>query len=50
MSQLARRNFLKTLLAASAAGLMPSRTAAAPETAAALRIFQAGRHFRRLFG
>ncbi|MGA3323074.1 MAG: sugar phosphate isomerase/epimerase family protein [Terriglobia bacterium] len=42
MSQLARRNFLKTSLAASAASLMPVRMRGATETAAALRVFKLG--------
>jgi sugar phosphate isomerase/epimerase len=42
MSHLPRRNFLKYLLAASAAGLMPARTPCATETTAALRIFKLG--------
>ena len=42
MSHLARRNFLKTVLAASAAGFVPGQTRGTTETAAALRIFKLG--------
>ena len=42
MQQLARRNFLKTLLTASTAAMVPASTWGATETAAALRIFKLG--------
>ena len=42
MSQLARRNFLKNLLAGSTAAFIPAPTWGATETAAALRIFKLG--------
>jgi len=42
MSHLARRDFLKNLLAASSAAFIPARTRGVTETAAALRIFKVG--------
>jgi len=42
MSHLARRNFLKDLLAASTAAIIPARALGVTDTAAALRIFKLG--------
>src|SRR5271166_5194585 len=42
MSHVARRSFLKDLLAAAAAAIIPAKSLCAADTAAALRIFKLG--------